>query len=90
MLTKYNDLSSISYVLLLSSCRPPIGWRRENESVQMTNLLWIELSIYLKASKLAGTSAKKIETSSGKRSVKHPLPIIAAETTRLSFFEPSV
>jgi len=77
-----------AYLLAISKIIP-IAWRLDNESVQMTNLLWIDLSIYLKSSKMARSSAEKIEASSGRRSVKQPLPIIAVEPTQLSFFEPS-
>ena len=83
-------LLAVSKIIVLSSCRPPIAWRLDNESVQMTNLLWIDLSIYLKASKMARSSAEKMEASSGRHSVKQPPPIIAVEPTRLSFFELSV
>ena len=63
-------LLTISKIILLSICRPPTAWRLDNELVQMTNLLWIDLSIYLKASKMAQSSAKKTKASSGRRSVK--------------------
>jgi len=49
--------------------------------MQMTYLLWIDLYI----SRPIRWLEVQMEASSGRRSVKHLLPIIAAESNRLSF-----